>query len=81
MISLEELKRLHEGATQGKWYDDGYRVYAPTVKEDKRDGPVLWEYKYADDDPAKGHYENAALICYLRNHCEDIIKILEVRND
>lgn len=37
-----------EKHTPSPWYDDGYRIYAPTEKEDKRDGRVIVEYKHVD---------------------------------
>lgn len=35
--------------TKGPWYDDGYRIYAPTDKEDKRDARIIVEYKHRDN--------------------------------
>lgn len=31
--------------TPAPWFDDGYRTYGPTEGADKRNGPVLFEYK------------------------------------
>jgi hypothetical protein len=42
---VEEYERM---ATEGPWYDDGYRVHAPTDDDDKRSGDVLLEYKHLD---------------------------------
>lgn len=35
--------------TPGPWFDDGYRIYAPTVTADKRDGRVIVDYKHVDE--------------------------------
>lgn len=37
------------GPTPGPWFDDGYRIYAPTASDDKRNGRVIMEYKHADE--------------------------------
>jgi len=67
VISLEELKRLHEKATKS-----GYSITRG-----------MDEYEIRGKG---GHYVgstdrkvNANLMVYLRNHCEEIIKILEER--
>lgn len=35
--------------TPGPWFDDGYRIHAPTGSADKRDGRVIVVYKHVDD--------------------------------
>lgn len=35
--------------TPGPWFDDGYRIYAPTNEEEKRYGRVIVEYKHVAD--------------------------------
>lgn len=35
--------------TPGPWHDDGYRIYAPTTDQDKRNGRVIVEYKHVHD--------------------------------
>lgn len=35
--------------TPAPWHDDGYRIYAPTDAEDKRNGRMIVEYKHVDD--------------------------------
>ncbi len=35
--------------TPGPWYDDGYRIYAPTNSEDPSDGRMIVEYKHVDN--------------------------------
>lgn len=34
--------------TPAPWFNDGYRIHGPTDDADKRNGPVLTEYKYLD---------------------------------
>ena len=34
--------------TPGPWYDDGYRIHAPTSDPDKRNGRVIVDYKHMD---------------------------------
>jgi len=41
--------------TPGPWHDDGYRIHAPTMHEDKRNGRLIVEYKHVEDfNPADG---------------------------
>lgn len=35
--------------TPAPWYDDGYRIHAPTDDNDKRNGRVIVEYKHSPD--------------------------------
>lgn len=39
----------YDGHTPGDWYDDGYRIYGPTDKADKREGWLIVEYKHVGD--------------------------------
>lgn len=41
-----DLERF-EGATEGPWFDDGYRIYAPTEDENKHNGVMMVEYKHS----------------------------------
>lgn len=44
--------------TPAPWFNDGYRIYAPTDTENKHSGRVIVEYKHVDDFD----YEDGALI-------------------
>ncbi len=82
MISLEELKRLHKEATQGPWQtteDNEIETVAREYKDPELNGIPLQNIVTTDGGYYPPNPEDADLIVYLRNHCEDIIKILEER--
>lgn len=35
--------------TPAPWFNDGYRIHAPTEDADKRNGRLIVEYKHVDD--------------------------------
>lgn len=39
---------MPDAHTPAPWYDDGYRIYAPTDDVDKRNGRIIVEYKHVD---------------------------------
>ena len=50
MSRTEEIKKRVEAATEGPWYDCGYRGYGPSPEslEDRRNANVIYDYKYLD---------------------------------
>jgi hypothetical protein len=53
---LAEIEARAAKATEGPWYDDGYRIHGPTEADDKRDGEVLLEYKHAEATGDDGQF-------------------------
>lgn len=45
---LDAIEARANAAPEGPYFDDGYRIHAPAVCADPRDGDVLVEYKHCD---------------------------------
>lgn len=78
MISLEELKRLYREATKIK------PNYCTNIIPREENGSRIPGVKiFITNNPSSYGFEatikDRKLLCYLRNHCEEIIKILEER--
>ena len=70
-INIEELKRLHGDSDKDTYYGEW-------IFDEKEQSILKWignhcVYSVANTLIAK----EAALICYLRNNCEEIIEALE----
>lgn len=82
MISLEELKRLHKKANKFK-----LEVFSYTTIGDIKMTGISTNWKndksrFCISQNIMNHKRSdMELLVYLRNHCEEIIKILEERDE
>ena len=76
-INIEELKRLHEKATQGKWQigEMDYEKMIEVRDDDDEGGTIVVHVQENSLDTV-----DAEFICYVHNNCEEIIQALEERD-
>lgn len=70
---IAAIRKLAASLTDGPWYDDGYRVYGPSPETlgDRRNAPVLFEYKHSEAiGPHDGQF-----IAAVRNMVDEFLAL------